>query len=156
MVRVGVTAPGWDTTIAAFRSMPADLKREVSRQSRTLSEPLATVLRASGSAQGSHAGAVARNVQSSTRGGVPAVQASGLPYVMGSEYGGGLRTHTYYGTSRLGRRYLIVARHTTRQFRPFVGKRGYWWTPELEGNGAGRAAVMRGWSAIIDDVIAGI
>lgn len=155
MVRIAVTAPGWETTIAAFRALPADIKRQANADARKLSEPLAQTLKASGTSQGSHAAAVAQRVRSSTSGGVPAVVASGLPYVLGSEWGGGTRTTTYYSTSRTGRRYLIVQRHTTRQFRPH-NTDGYWWTPELKANGAGRAAVLRGWAAIVDEVIAGM
>ena len=146
---------GFDSPVRAFRAMPKELKRTTATRSRTLAEPLATVLRGAGAAQGSHAGAVARRVRSTTSGGVPAVRASGLPYVMGSEFGGGIRRGTYY-THRGGTRYLIVNRHTTAQFRPYLGRTGYWWTPSLRANGAGRAAVLVGWSKIVDEVVSTI
>lgn len=150
---VGASAPGWDSTIKAMKSLPTDLKREVSRRSRDLSEPLAREIRTAGASQGSHAASVARRTKSSSSGGVPMVRAGGLPYVMGSEFGGGNRRTTYYSHSRLGRSYLIVQRHTTRQFRPFVGQQGYWFTPQLRANSRGVNAVMNAWRDIIDDVL---
>lgn len=147
---VAVSAPGWDSTVQAMRSLPASLKRETSRRGRTLAEPLAREIRVEGRLQGSHAARVADTVKSAMKAGVPSVRAGGLPYTMGSEYGGGRRRATYYGTSPLGRRYLIVQRATTKQFRPF-NKRGYWFTDAAHGRG--RDAVLKAWAALLDDVI---
>jgi hypothetical protein len=152
-LNIAASAPGWDSTVRAMRSLPTNLKREVSKQGRTLAEPLAREIRAAGHAQGSHAARVADTVKSGMRSGVPTVTAKGKPYTMGSEYGGGVRRTTYTSTSPLGRRYLIVARHSTRQFRPFKGREGYWFTPTAQ-EGRGRDAVLKGWATIIDDVIA--
>jgi hypothetical protein len=151
-MHIGIRADGWDSTIAAFRSMPASLKREVGRQSRDLAAPLAKELAASGRAEGSHAGGVAPNVKAGSRGGLPTVVASGKPYVTGSEFGGNAGTKTYYSRSKTGRRYLIVGRHTSRQFTPFVGQRGKWWGPTLDSS-SGRGAVLEAWAKVVHDVI---
>lgn len=148
---IAASTPGWATSINAIRAMPREVKSEVSRQGRRLAEPLADELRRDGVGQGSHAARVAGKVRSTVKAGVPAVSASGLPYVSGSEYGGGLRRTTYYSTSRRGRRYLVVARHTTRQFRPFRGTEGYWWNPTLRGPGT--AKVLEAWARLVDDVM---
>lgn len=153
-VNIAVTAPGFDATIKAFRAMPAELKREVGKQSRTVADPLARVLESAGSSQGSHAAGAASTVRSSVRGGVPSVVASGKPYTLGSEFGGGVRRASYYSTSRAGRRYLIVNRRTTAQFRPYVGQSGYWWDPAIKANGPGATAVLEAWSRIVSAVVA--
>lgn len=150
---IGATAPGWEASIRALASVPREIKTEVSRRGgRELAEPLAREIRAEGHSQGSHAARVADRVRSSMKAGAPTVTASGLPYVMGSEYGGGFRRTSYYSTSRLGRRYLIVGRHTTRQFRPHRGREGYWFTPTIR-EGRGRDAVLEGWARLVQDVI---
>jgi hypothetical protein len=132
--------------------MPRELKSEVSRRGRDLAEPLAKEMRAEGHSQGSHAARVADRVKSGIKAGVPSVSATGLPFVSGSEWGGGIRRTTYYSTSKSGRRYLVVGRHTTRQFRPFKGKEGYWFTPTLS-YGRGREAVLDAWADLVDDVL---
>ena len=152
---IAASAPGWESSIRAMRAMPRELKTEVSRRGRDLAEPLAREIRAAGHGQGSHAARVAGTVKSTMKAGVPAVTAGGLPYTQGSEWGGGIRRTTYYSTSPLGRRYLVVGRHTTRQFRPFKGKEGYWFTPQLEAGSSGREAVLDAWARLVDDVIAG-
>lgn len=150
---LAASSPGWETSIRAMKSMPRTLKTEVSRRGRTLAEPLAREVRAVGNAQGSHAGRVADTVKSGMKAGVPSVTAGGgLPFTMGSEWGGGRSTKTYYGTSRLGRRYLIVQRHTTRQFRPYKGQTGYWFTPTVQ-QGRGREAVLQAWADLVDEVL---
>jgi hypothetical protein len=149
---LAASSPGWDSSIKAMRAMPTKLKSEVSRRGRTLAEPLAAEVRAVGHAQGSHAGRVADTVKSGMKAGVPSVTAGGPPFTMGSEWGGGRKTKTYNSTSRLGRRYLIVRRHTTRQFRPFKGHTGYWFTPTVQ-EGRGREAVLRAWADLVDEVI---
>lgn len=152
-LNVGASAPGWEASIKALASVPREIKTEVSRNGgRTLAEPLAREIRAEGHSQGSHAARVADSVKSGMRAGAPSVTAGGKPYTMGSEWGGGLRTTTYYSTSRLGRRYLVVRRHTTKQFRRFKGKEGYWFTPTIQ-EGRGRDAVLKAWGELVDDVI---
>lgn len=152
-LNVGASAPGWDASIRALASVPREIKSEVSRRGgRQLAEPLAREIRAEGHRQGSHAGAVAGSVRSGMRSGAPSVQAGGPPFTMGSEWGGGIRRTSYYSTSPLGRRYIVVARHTTRQFRTFRGGRGYWFTPTIQ-EGRGRDAVLRAWADLVDDVI---
>jgi hypothetical protein len=150
---IAAQAPGWESTVRAMRAMPASIKREASRRGRDIAEPLAKEIRAAGHAQGSHAARAADKVKSGMKGGAPSVTSRGLPYIMGSEYGGGIRRSTYYSTSRLGRRYLIVGRHTTRQFRAFKGKEGYWFTPQLTAGSPGREAVLDAWAKLIDDVM---
>lgn len=150
-MNVAASAPGWESSIRAMKAMPASVKREVSRRSRTLAEPLAKEIRAVGHQQGSHAARVADTVKSGARSGVPTVTATGKPYTMGSEYGGGRRRTTYSSTSPLGRRFLVVQRATTRQFRPFR-KQGYWFT-ETAQRGRGRDAVLNAWGNLVDDVI---
>jgi hypothetical protein len=152
-ISIAASAPGWESSIKALASVPREIKTEVSRRGgRTLAEPLAREIRAVGNAQGSHAGRVADTVKSGMKSGTPSVTAGGLPYTMGSEWGGGLRRTTYYSTSRLGRRYLVVRRATTKQFRPHRGGEGYWFTPTIQ-EGRGRDAVLKGWAELVDDVI---
>jgi hypothetical protein len=150
---LGASAPGWDSTLSAMRAMPRDIKAEVSRRGRDLAEPLAAELRSSGHAQGGQAARVADTVKSGMRGGIPNVTARGKPYTAGSEWGGGRRRSTYYGTSPLGRRYLIVQRHTTKQFRPHRGREGYWFTPTFSAGGRGRALVLAAWADLVDRII---
>jgi len=135
-----------------MRGIPREVKTEVSRKGRTLAEPLAREIRAAGTSQGSHAASVARTVASTMKAGVPGVRAGGKPYTMGSEWGGRRRRTTYYSTSRLGRRYLVVSRHTTMQFRQFRGKRGYWFTPTIHED-RGREVVFRAWADLVDEVL---
>lgn len=149
---VAASSPGWETSIRTMRSMPRAVKTEVSRRGRSLAEPLAREIRTVGHSQGSHAARVADTVKSGMKAGVPSVTAGGLPYTMGSEWGGGRRQRTYYGISPLGRRYLIVQRHTTRQFRPYKGQTGYWFTPTVQ-EGRGREAVLQAWADLVDDVL---
>jgi hypothetical protein len=149
---IAASAPGWESSIKAMRSMPRELKTQVSRRGRTLAEPLAREIRAEGHSQGSHARRVADTVKSGMKAGVPSVSAGGKPYTMGSEWGGGIRRTTYYSTSRLGRRYLVVQRSTTKQFRPYKGKQGYWFTPTIQ-HGAGREVVLKAWADLVDQVL---
>jgi hypothetical protein len=86
------------------------------------------------------------------KGGVPSVTAGGKPYTMGAEYGGRHRHTTHYSTSRLGRRYLIVQRASTMQFRPHRGQEGYFFTPTIS-HGRGREAVLNAWGTLVDDVL---
>lgn len=137
-----------------MRAMPRELKTQVTKQGRKLAEPLAVEIRAVGHSQGSHAGSVANKVTSGMKAGVPSVRATGLPYVAGSEWGGGHGTTTYYSTSPRGRRYLIVARHTTMQFRPHKGSEGYWFTPTVH-EGKGREAVLQAWAELVDAALRG-
>lgn len=151
---VAASAPGWESTISAMRAMPRTIKSEVSKRGRDIAEPLAKEIRSEGNSQGSHAGSVADTVKSGMKAGVPAVTAGGKPYTMGSEWGGGIRRTTHYNTHRLsGRRYLVVNRASTRQFRPHKGNEGYWFTPTIQ-EGKGRQAVMKAWGDLVDDVIA--
>lgn len=153
-MNVAASSPGWESSIRAMKAMPTTLKREVSRRGRTIAEPLAVEIRSAGRSQGSHAARVATTVKSGTRAGVPTVTGGGrLPYVLGSEWGGQRRRKTYTSTSPLGRRYLIVQRRTTMQFRPFKGREGYWFTPTFSRNGRGNRAVMRAWADLVDDVV---
>jgi hypothetical protein len=149
---LAASAEGWESSIKAMRSLPRTLKTEVSRRGKTLADPLAREVRAVGHAQGSHAARVADTVKSGIRAGVPTVTAGGKPYTMGSEWGGGIRRTTYVSHSRLGRPYLVVQRHTTRQFRPYRGKQGYWFTPTIQ-HGKGREVVLRAWADLVDQVI---
>lgn len=149
-ISVAASAPGWDSTIRSMKAMPTNLKREVSRQGRTLAEPLAQEIRAEGHRQGGHAASVADTVKSGARSGVPTVSAGGKPFVMGSEYGGGRRRTTYTSTSPRGRRYLVVQRASTRQFRTFK-KSGYWFTKAATGRG--RDKVLKAWAKLVDDVV---
>lgn len=153
---LAASAPGWESTLRSMRAMPRAVKTEVSRRGRDLAEPLAREIRAEGHSQGSHAARVADTVKSGMKAGIPTVTASGKPYTMGSEWGGGIRRKTYYTTSRRGRRYLVVGRHTTRQFRRHRGHEGYWFTPTITENGRGREAVMNAWRDLVDDVIRGL
>lgn len=152
---LAASTPGWDSSIRAMRAMPREIKTETSRRGRDLAEPLARELRAAGHAQGSHAARVADTVKSGMRAGTPTVVARGKPYTMGSEWGGGILRRTYYSTSRRGRRYLIVQRHTTRQFRPHRGQEGYWFTPTFSAGGPGRETVLRAWAELVDRIISG-
>jgi hypothetical protein len=149
---IAASAPGWESSITAMRAMPRNIKSEVSRRGRDLAEPLAVELRAAGHAQGSHANRVADHVKSGMRAGMPTVTAKGLPYIMGSEYGGGHRRTTYFSTSPRGKQYVVVRRATTRQFAPYVGKTGKWWNPTIfEGDGS--TAVLEAWADLVEDVI---
>jgi hypothetical protein len=150
---IAASAPGWESSIRAMRAMPRELKTQVSKRGRTLAEPLAKEIRTAGKAQGSHTARVADTVKSGMKAGVPSVTAGGKPYTMGSEWGGGRRRTTYYSTSPRGRRFLVVGRHTTRQFRPYKGHAGYWFTPELEAGSRGREAVLDAWAELVDDVL---
>lgn len=150
---VGTSAPGWDSSIAAMLAMPSSLKSKVTKNGRTLAEPLAREIRAEGASQGSHAASVARTLKSSTRGGVPVVIASGKPYTLGAEFGGQHRRTTYASTSPLGRRYLILQRRTTMQFRPHKGQAGYFFTPTISAGGRGRAVVLHAWAELLREVI---
>lgn len=58
------------------------------------------------------------------------VTAGGVEWVAGSEFGGQIKIMTYATTSRLGKRYLVT-RHTTRQFNPWRGQKGYWMWPTI-------------------------
>jgi hypothetical protein len=136
-----------------MRAMPSQLKTQVSKRGRDLAEPVAREIRAAGHAQGSHAARVADTVKSGMKAGVPTVTARGKPYTLGSEWGGRIRTKTYYSRSPLGKRYLIVGRHTTMQFRPHRGQEGYWFTPTISAGGRGRTAVLQAWADLVDEVI---
>lgn len=51
--------------------------------------------------------------------------------VMGAEFGGRRKPRRPYVTrSRKGNPY-IVRRRTTQQFKPHLGRRGYWWYPTI-------------------------
>jgi hypothetical protein len=56
--------------------------------------------------------------------GLPAIRTGGLPYTMGTEYGGGRR---YATTTQpvYGRSVGPYKKHLTRQFRPHRGRAGY-------------------------------
>jgi hypothetical protein len=149
---IAASAPGWETSIKSMKAMPRSLKSEVSRQGRHLAEPLAREIRAEGKRQGSHAGRVADTVKSGMKAGVPTVTAGGPPFTMGSEWGGGHRRTTYNSRSRLGRRFLVVQRHTTRQFRSFRGKTGWWFTPTISDSHT-RKLVLKAWADLVDDVV---
>ncbi len=152
-LNVAASAPGWESSIKAMRALPRTIKADVTRRGRDLAEPLAKEIRAVGHSQGSHAARVADTVKSGMKAGVPSVTAGGKPFTFGSEYGGGKRRTTYYSTSPLGRRYMIVARHSTRQFRPHKGTEGYWFGPTAR-EGRGRDAVLKAWAKLVDDAIA--
>lgn len=152
-INIAASTPGWASSINAMRAFPREVKTAVSKRGRDLAEPVAVEIRAAGHAQGHHAARVADTVTSGIKAGVPTVTARGKPYTMGSEWGGRIRTTTYYATSRLGRRFLVVGRHTTMQFRPHRGQEGYWFTPTIAEGGPGREAVLQAWADLVDDVI---
>lgn len=58
------------------------------------------------------------------------VTAGGVEWVAGSEFGGQVKIMTYETTSRKGNRYTVT-RHTTRQFNPWRGQKGYWMWPTI-------------------------
>jgi hypothetical protein len=148
---VGISAPGWDSTIRAMRALPRDLKAEVRTKGSQLAQPVAQEVKAAGKAQGSHAASVADTVKPSVRNGSPSIKAGGLPYSYGSEFGGGIRRTTYYSTSPLGKRYLVLGRHTTKQFRPHRTD-GYWFFHTVL-EGEGREIALRQWAELIDDLV---
>lgn len=148
---IAATSPGWQSTIRAMRALPSEVKRETSRRAIDLARPLADKIAMEGRRQGSHAASVADTVKASTRGGVPSIRAGGKPYTLGSEFGGGSRRTTYYSTHRTsGRRYLIVQRRSTAQFRPHRGREGYWWFPTIRDDSD---LVLQKWREIVDSVL---
>lgn len=151
-LNLAASAPGWESSITAMHAMPRELKTKVSQKGRKLAEPVAKEVRAAGHSQGGHAARVAGQVVSTVKAGVPTVKATGLPYVAGSEWGGRHRHTTYYSTSPRGRRYLIVARATTMQFRAHKGREGYWFTPTVQ-EGKGREACLQAWAELVGEVL---
>lgn len=62
------------------------------------------------------------------------LRATANEVTAGTEYGGGRRGKRVVASrSRSGRVY-VMRRRTTRQFKPFLGKRGYWYWPTVRGD----------------------
>jgi len=58
------------------------------------------------------------------------ITAGGVEWVAGSEFGGQVKIKTYNTRSRKGTSYTVT-RHTTMQFNPWRGQKGYWMWPTI-------------------------
>jgi hypothetical protein len=58
------------------------------------------------------------------------ITAGGVEWVAGSEFGGRIKVMTYQTRSRAGNPYTVT-RHTTMQFNPWRGQKGYWMWPTI-------------------------
>lgn len=119
-------AEEWAATVRKVKALPRELKTTISRRGRRIADPLAREVR---SAQMGSSEAMVRRMAGTTKGtvraGIPTVVTGGQPYAIGAEFGGQRKRKTHYSTSRLGRRYIVVLRRSTMQFRQHRGTEGY-------------------------------
>jgi hypothetical protein len=127
---------GLDPLTNRVKTWPREIDNAVHAQILVEVRPLMSTMRglASGVGVARHA---ARNLRvASTTDGV-AVAAGGDPTIFGAEFGSHRKRRKAYATrSRKGNGYL-VRRRTTMQFKPHLGKRGYWFWPAVRTDLAG-------------------
>lgn len=134
---MGITVKGLDTVVNRLRRMPSVVQvaavDHITRQEVT---PMARDMRRRAGGLGGIPAIASRTIRVSTLKNGARAHAGGsgtLGGVLtkGAEYGGGRRPKRAYVTrSRKGLPY-VVKRHTTRQFHPFLGTRGYWFWPTV-------------------------
>jgi len=142
---------GIDPLTQRVKTWPQQIDNAVHDQILVEVRPLLGTMRGMASPVGVMRGASRHLRVVSTVDGV-SVTAEGLPYIHGAEFGSDRRRRTAYVTrSRKGNGYL-VRRRTTRQFKPHLGKHGYWFWPAVRRDLAG---INRRVFELLSDVVSG-
>lgn len=149
-------------SMKALKAMPASVKTEVRRQGRrVIGDQMAREIRKASYAVGrKHASRVGDTAKGRMKGYTIHVEAGGLPYTLGAEFGGrGRITRNIATRSRTGTPYVIRARRTTMQFLPYIAKagggrggEGYFFFKTAYGP-KGQAVIIKGWQEIVDAVV---
>jgi hypothetical protein len=132
---------------ARVADWPAAVDAAVREQVLTEVAPMPARMAARAAAVGGSSVIAGRNVSMVTTGTGATVRAAPTPTLKGGEFGArGQRRTGYVTRSRKGTAYT-VSRRTTRQFRPYLGNRGYWFWPvvraDLKGIRGRVAAAVR-------------
>lgn len=124
---------GLDPLTRRVKTWPQTITRELRAQVLVEVRPLVTDMRGLAHSVGGSAVHAARHLRIvSTQDGM-SVAAGGDPVIFGAEFGSKRnrrQRRRYIGRSRAGRGY-IVKRRTTMQFKPHLGRRGYWFWPTV-------------------------
>lgn len=141
---------GIDPLTNRVKTWPREISNAVHEQILIETRPLMSTMRGLASSIGGVQRSASRHLHIvSTADGV-SVTAEGLPYIHGAEFGSHRKRRLDYVTrSRKGNGYL-VRRRTTRQFKPHLGKRGYWFWPAVRTDLAG---INRRVFKLLSDVV---
>jgi hypothetical protein len=141
---------GLDPLTNRVKTWPRAIDNAVHEQILVEARPLTSTMHGLASGVGGVARHAARNLRVvSTTDGV-SVTASGDPTIFGAEFGSHRkRRKAYVNRSRRGDGY-IVRRRTTMQFKPHLGRRGYWFWPAVRTDLAG---INRRVLELLSDVV---
>lgn len=110
---------------------PAELDRAVRDRVTVEVQPLVGAMRSLAGAVGGSAPLAARSVRVQSTSAGMAVVATATAVLYGAEFGSDRkRRRSYVNRSRKGTAY-VVTRRTTKQFKPHLGRRGYWFWPTV-------------------------
>lgn len=141
------TIVGLDPLTQRMRTWPQAIDAAVHARVMVEARPLVGRMRSRAAAVGGPARIAGRTVALvSARDGV-AVRAGGTPVLFGAEFGSKRVRRKAYVTRSRARTPYVVRRRTTRQFRPFLGRRGYWFWPTVRSD-------LKGINARVGRVIA--
>lgn len=123
---------GLDPLTRRVKTWPQRIDSAVHEQVLVEVRPLVSTMRGLAAGAGGVAARAARRTHTvSTADGVSVV-AAGEPFMFGAEFGSKRkRRRSYVTRSRAGRGYVVPRRRTTMQFRPHLGRRGYWFWPAV-------------------------
>lgn len=136
MMPATIEVLGIDDLTGRVKTWPREIDDAVHDQILVEVRPLLGTMRGLASGIGVARGAARHLRVVSTTDGV-SVTAEGLPYIHGAEFGSDRKRRVDYVTrSRKGNGY-VIRRRTTMQFKPHLGKRGYWFWPAVRTDLAG-------------------
>lgn len=140
---------GLDALTGRMREWPRAIDAAVHDQVVIEVAPLVSHMTSRAGAVGGVSVKAARGLRIvSTQRGMSVVAARSL-VLMGGEYGSKVRRKKPYVTrSRKGRGYL-VRRRTKNQFKPFLGRRGYWFWPTVRTD-------LKGINRRVGQIVAGV
>lgn len=131
---IEIDRQAWREIVRRLNRLPQTAKQEIREAARAIAEDEAARIRSAGGSDDKQSDAVASFVRArSDR--MPAIVAGGRKKAGVS--GGATVSELFFGAEFGGAR-----RPTTRQFRPWRGRQGYWFWPTLR---ADRGRMMERW-----------
>ena len=134
----GVKVEGVNETLRAFNRLPKEANKALRERTKELASVLADKARSAGSGSDRQSAAVAQNVKAK-KDRIPKLSAGGAKRITSSR----TPAHLIFFGAEFG------AGSRLRQFRPHLGREGYWLYPTIRANTEETAKV---WQDVLDDV----
>lgn len=123
---------GLDPLQRRVKTWPQRIDDSVNDQILVEVQPLLGTMRGLAHGVGGSAVRAARRLRVVSTADGMSVSAGGDPVIFGAEFGSKRkRRRAYVSRSRAGRGFVVPRRRTTMQFKPHLGRRGYWFWPAV-------------------------